>query len=69
MWDKIIDVLGVELSVILHNKPDDELVGIFLGAQWELQDVNVYDKFIVLISKYYSWLYDICIGSLYNNIA
>ncbi len=57
MWDDLIDILGVTLSVILGNKLDVDLV----GANWELQDEGVIDKVFSTVAKYYGHVYELCL--------
>jgi len=60
MWDDIIDVVGVELSVYLHNRPDRDQVAIFLGAPWQLER-DIHDQFMCTIAKHCCNLYDMFI--------
>ncbi len=50
MWNDIVNLHQVELSIILDNKSEFDQIAIFLGAQWELPNRNVYDKFVEIIS-------------------
>ncbi len=61
MWDELIDILGVTLWVILGSKLDVDLVAIFLGANWELEDEGVFDKVVSTVAKYYGHVYELCL--------
>ena len=53
MWDDMINVLNVELSVELWNKPDYEILDIMLGARWSaLRDRALREEFLDVIVKY-----------------
>ena len=53
MWDDMINVLNVELSVELWNKPDHEILDIMLGARWSaLRDRSLREEFLDVIVKY-----------------
>jgi len=66
MWEEIINMLDVEFSVALDNKSDSELVSIFLGAEWELQDEHLCNDLILLVAQFYSEYYDMCMSNYYD---